>query len=145
MSYNLRGFDATSNNALSVIVKLLIISLNMCRCLVSQKPRSFDATRSVVLGNMAELLVRQLEYKWAESEARQSNVQLMRSLACYEEAFLFLDTSKAGDWRLHMNMAACKLLGELLHFPSLLLVGIVKSKQSYDQQQCAVHALISLL
>lgn len=81
-------------------------------CLVSQKPRSFDATRSVVLGNMAELLVRQLEYKWAESEARQSNVQLMRSLACYEEAFLFLDTSKAGDWRvLHMNMAACNLLG----------------------------------
>ena len=67
------------------------------------------------MGNMAELLVRQLEYKWAESEARQSNVQLMRSLACYEEAFLFLDTSKAGDWRvLHMNMAACKLLGELL-------------------------------
>ena len=80
---------------------------------MAQEPKQFDATRAVVLANMAELLVRQLEYKWAESEARQSNVQLMRSLACYEEAFLFLDTSKAGDWRvLHMNMAACKVFGE---------------------------------
>jgi len=36
----------------------------------------------------------------------------MRSLACYEEAFLFLDTSREGDWRaLHMNLAASKLLG----------------------------------
>lgn len=63
--------------------------------------------------NIAELLVRQLEQKWAESDARQSNVQLMRSLACYDEAFMFLDTSREGDWRvLHMNKAAATLLGE---------------------------------
>lgn len=66
-----------------------------------------------MLANLAELLVRQLERKWVEAEARRSNVQLMRSLACYDEAFLFLDTSKKGDWRvLHMNQAASKLLGK---------------------------------
>ena len=80
---------------------------------MGHEPRKFDASRGLVLTNLAEMLVRQLEQKWAESEARQSNVQLMRSLACYEEAFLFLDTSKAGDWKvLHMNMAASALLGK---------------------------------
>ena len=83
------------------------------RCLVRQEPAEFDATRGQVLSNIAELLVRQLERKWAESEARRGHVQLMRSLACYDEAFLFLDTSKKGDWRvLHMNQAASKLLGK---------------------------------
>ncbi|KAL3147321.1 hypothetical protein ABBQ32_002806 [Trebouxia sp. C0010 RCD-2024] len=80
-------------------------------CLVGQEPAEFDATRGQVLSNIAELLVRQLERKWAESEARQGHMQLMRSLACYDEAFLFLDTSRKGDWRvLHMNQAASKLL-----------------------------------
>lgn len=90
---------------------------------MGHEPRGFDATRGLVLSNLAEMLVRQLEHKWAESEARQSNVQLMRSLACYEEAFLFLDTSRGGDWRvLHMNMAASKLLGECLSCCSLCSV-----------------------
>lgn len=79
---------------------------------MGHEPREFDASRGLVLTNLSEILVRQLEHKWAESEARQSSVQLMRSLACYEEAFLFLDTSRQGDWRvLHMNLAASKLLG----------------------------------
>ena len=79
---------------------------------MGHEPREFDASRGLVLANLSEMLVRQLEHKWAESEARQSSVQLMRSLACYEEAFLFLDTSREGDWRvLHMNLAASKLLG----------------------------------
>lgn len=91
--------------------------MDMCfcvyRCLVGQEPAEFDATRGQVLSNIAELLVRQLERKWAESEARQGHMQLMRSLACYDEAFLFLDTSRKGDWRvLHMNQAASKLLGK---------------------------------
>ena len=91
---------------------LLFQDLACCRCIVGHEPREFDASRGLVLSNLSEMLVRQLEHKWAESEARQSSVQLMRSLACYEEAFLFLDTSREGDWRaLHMNMAASKLLG----------------------------------
>ena len=61
------------------------------------------------------MAVRQLEINWALSEATQCNVQLMRSLACYTEAFLFLDTSKPGNWRvLHINKAAAGMLGALL-------------------------------
>lgn len=68
-----------------------------------------------MFANLAEMAVRQLERNWALSEAVQSNVQLMRSLACYEEAFLFLDTSKPGNWRvLHINKAAAGMLGEFL-------------------------------
>ena len=85
----------------------------LLRCMVGQEPTEFDATRGQVLANITELLVRQLEQKWAMSQARNSSVQLMRSLACYDEAFLFLDTSRQGDWRvLHMNKAASKLLGK---------------------------------
>ena len=89
------------------------MSACVCRCIVGHEQVHFDATRGLVLANIAELVIRQLEQKWAESEARESNVQLMRSLACYNEAFLFLDTSREGDWRvLHMNKAAAQLLGE---------------------------------
>ena len=85
----------------------------LLRCMVGQEPTEFDATRGQVLANITELVVRQLEQKWAMSQARNSSVQLMRSLACYDEAFLFLDTSRQGDWRvLHMNKAASKLLGK---------------------------------
>ena len=92
--------------------KVFVDNLACCRCIVGHEPREFDASRGLVLSNLSEMLVRQLEHKWAESEARQSSVQLMRSLACYEEAFFFLDTSREGDWRvLHMNLAASKLLG----------------------------------
>ena len=92
--------------------KIFVEDVACCRCMVGHEPREFDASRGLVLSNLSEMLVRQLEQKWAESEARQSSVQLMRSLACYEEAFLFLDTSREGDWRaLHMNLAASKLLG----------------------------------
>ena len=78
------------------------------------------------------MLVRQLERKWAESEAVQSNVQLMRSLACYEEAFLFLDTSREGDWRvLHMNMAASTALGGYLPAAIWLLIYCLKMLSCY--------------
>lgn len=81
-------------------------------CIVGREPRSFDTTRGTVLANLAEMAVRQLERNWALSEATQSHVQLMRSLACYEEAFLFLDTSQPGNWRvLHINRAAAGMLG----------------------------------
>ena len=81
--------------------------------MVGQQPAQFDAARGAVLANITELLVRQLEQKWAKSEARNSSLQLMRSLACYDEAFMFLDTSRQGDWRvLHMNKAASELLGK---------------------------------
>ena len=80
---------------------------------MGQQPGEFDATRGQVLANITELLVRQLEHKWAQAEAHRSSLQLMRSLACYDEAFMFLDTSRQGDWRvLHMNQAASKLLGK---------------------------------
>ena len=92
---------------------LVAYPCRVCRCIVGHTAAKFDATRGAVLANIAELLVRQLERKWAESEARQSDVQLMRSLACYDEAFMFLDTSRQGNWRvLHMNRAASKLLGK---------------------------------
>ena len=104
----------------------------MPRCIVGHEPREFDATRGLVLSNLSEMLVRQLERKWAESEALQSNVQLMRSLACYEEAFLFLDTSREGDWRvLHMNMAASTALGGYLPAP----LGCSSSVESWSLEQ----------
>ena len=85
----------------------------MLRCMFGQEPAEFDATRGQVLANITEFLVRQLEQKWAKSQARHSSVKLMRSLACYDEAFMFLDTSRQGDWRvLHMNKSASKLLGK---------------------------------
>ena len=93
----------------------------MYRCMVGHEPAEFDATRGQVLANISELLVRQLERKWAESEARQSNVQLMRCLACYDEGFMLLDTSGEGDWRvLHINKAASKLLGKRGLGPNVL-------------------------
>ena len=96
-----------SQHDVDVVRKLCAV-----RCLVGREPTQFDATRGQVLANITELLVRQLEQKWAKSEAQHSSVQLMRSLACYDEAFIFLDTSRQGDWRvLHMNKAAAKLLG----------------------------------
>ena len=97
-----------SQHDVDVVRKLCAV-----RCLVGREPTQFDATRGQVLANITELLVRQLEQKWAKSEAQHSSVQLMRSLACYDEAFIFLDTSRQGDWRvLHMNKAASKLLGK---------------------------------
>ena len=84
-----------------------------CRCLVGREPRNFDTTRGTVLANLAEMAVRHVERNWALSEASQCSVSLMRSLACYEEAFLFLDTSRPGDWRvLHINKAAADMLGK---------------------------------
>lgn len=113
---------------------------SQCRCIVGREPRSFDATRGTMLINLAEMAVRQLERNWALSEATQSRVQLMRSLACYEEAFLFLDTSQPGNWRvLHINRAAASMLGKRCMLQGRVL------HNSHKQQKVSKASHVRLL
>ncbi len=85
----------------------------MCRCIMGQQPRKFDATRAQLLANMAELLVRQLERTWAlQLQEEQQGKQLARSMSVYDSACLFVDVSKP-TWRvLHANVPAIEQLGE---------------------------------
>ncbi len=81
---------------------------------MGQQPRSFDATRGQLLANLAEMIVRQLEHSWAMRmcSALGSNGNLMRSIACYDSAYLFVEVVDDA-WRvMHMNPAAIDLLGE---------------------------------
>jgi len=82
------------------------------RCIMGQHPRKFDATRGQLLTNCAEMLVRQLEQKWALQMAGSSKGSgLLRSLACYSAAYLFVDVSESAWQVLHMNEAAVQQLG----------------------------------
>lgn len=79
---------------------------------MDQQPHTFDAMRAQLLANCSELLVRQLERRWAlEMAERQDGRRLMRSLTCYETAYLFVDVA-GPTWRvLHANQPAIDLLG----------------------------------
>ena len=82
---------------------------------MGQQARSFDATRAQLLANCSELLVRQLERRWALQRMQlQDAAALARPIACYDAAYLFVDA--AGErWRvLHMNEPAIQQLGARL-------------------------------
>lgn len=79
---------------------------------MGQEPRKFDAMRAQVLSNLAEMLVRQLEYNWAlQLQEQQTGVRMLRAMSCYDKAYLFVETS-GYPWRVwHMNVPAINQLG----------------------------------
>ncbi|PNW77428.1 hypothetical protein CHLRE_10g436100v5 [Chlamydomonas reinhardtii] len=87
-------------------------------CFADVKPREFDASRCVVLNNLAELVVRHLEKDIAlQLRAHDNNSlaaaygNLRRTLDCFDHCVALVDTSAAG-WRiLFVNNPACKMLG----------------------------------
>ena len=92
-------------------------------CFADVKPREFDASRCVVLNNLAELVVRHLEKDIAlQLRAHDNNSlaaaygNLRRTLDCFDHCVALVDTSAAG-WRiLFVNNPACKMLGERVLF-----------------------------
>eukprot|EP00879_Flechtneria_rotunda_P004002 GHRR01004243.1.p1 GENE.GHRR01004243.1~~GHRR01004243.1.p1 ORF type:complete len:773 (+),score=221.32 GHRR01004243.1:1592-3910(+) len=81
-------------------------------CVMGTEPRKFDALRGQLLANMAEMLVRQLEQRWvAKLQASGSAAVLMRSLHCYDAAYLVLDLSCQPWAILHMNEKAREITG----------------------------------
>lgn len=84
-------------------------------CVMGNQARRFDATRAQVLANLAEMMVRQLEKRWALQLAAMSDVegavQMLRPLEAYDTPYLVVDTS-VSPWRvLHMNIPAIDALG----------------------------------
>lgn len=55
--------------------------LMICRCIMGQQPRKFDATRGAILANLSELLVRQIERCvaacWQWSAGKQQQLRLV--------------------------------------------------------------------
>ena len=83
----------------------------MCRCLCNAKPRKFDMSNKVIMGNMADLVVREL---WGayEHEHKQRVMQLIRVVGCYSEPLLFVEASQTQPWViLHLNEAAVTVTG----------------------------------
>ena len=98
---------------------------------MGQEPRKFDATRGVILANLSELLVRQIEARWASQARRKCEAgHLKRAADAYNSATGFIDASDPRSWRvLHLNGPAVELLGKefgpflgmgLVHAPPLL-------------------------
>eukprot|EP00879_Flechtneria_rotunda_P024348 GHRR01025807.1.p1 GENE.GHRR01025807.1~~GHRR01025807.1.p1 ORF type:complete len:558 (+),score=172.49 GHRR01025807.1:730-2403(+) len=83
------------------------------RCIMGQEPRKFDATRGAILANLSELLVRQIEARWAlQEENKQQGSNLLRSADAYTSACSLVDASDNNNWRiLHLNAPAVELLG----------------------------------
>eukprot|EP00775_Hariotina_reticulata_P004061 gene4061-4308_t len=82
-------------------------------CIMGQKPRTFDATRGAILANLSELLVRQIERRWALQQAsKNEGSALLRNADAYESAVAFIDATDMNAWRvLHLNTPAKELLG----------------------------------
>ncbi|GLC34060.1 hypothetical protein PLESTB_000832900 [Pleodorina starrii] len=87
-------------------------------CFADVKPREFDASRCVVLNNLAELVVRHLEKDIALQLRAHHNHSLAaaygnlrRTLDCFDHCVALLDTGTPG-WRiLFVNNPCCKALG----------------------------------
>ncbi|KAI8471183.1 MAG: kinase-like domain-containing protein, partial [Monoraphidium minutum] len=84
-------------------------------CVMGHTAQRFDATRAQCLANLAEMMVRQLERKWAQQLAERSDVGAavtrLRPLAAYDTPYLVVDTA-ASPWRvMHMNVPAADTLG----------------------------------
>ena len=98
----------------------------MRRCLCNAKPQKFDISNKLIMGNMADLVVREL---WGayEHQHKQRVMQLIRVVGCYSEPLLFVEVSKTQPWMiLHLNEAAVTVTGEgmssvcSLHLESIL-------------------------
>ncbi|GBF95008.1 hypothetical protein Rsub_07509 [Raphidocelis subcapitata] len=84
-------------------------------CIMGQRARKFDATRAQVLANLAEMMTRQLEARWARQLAAAGDVAgavaRLRPLAAYDAAYMVVDTSSS-PWRvMHLNVPAIDALG----------------------------------
>ncbi|KAG2501254.1 hypothetical protein HYH03_001061 [Edaphochlamys debaryana] len=87
-------------------------------CFADTKPRDFDASRCVVLNNLAELVVRHLEKDIALQLRAHDNNNLMaaygnlrRTLDCFDHCVVLVDVG-CGGWRiLFVNNPTCKVLG----------------------------------
>ncbi|WIA38325.1 hypothetical protein OEZ86_001662 [Tetradesmus obliquus] len=112
-------FVVNENFRLVFYVMAPLISSNGHRigtlCIMGQQPRKFDATRGAILANLSELLVRQIERRWAlQGSQRVQGSKLMRSVEAYGSACGFIDASNVNKWRLlHLNAPAVELLGGL--------------------------------
>lgn len=47
------------------------LPLDPRRCIMGQQPRKFDAERGTILANLSEMLVRQIEERWAREAAKK--------------------------------------------------------------------------
>ncbi|KAF6259049.1 kinase-like domain-containing protein [Scenedesmus sp. NREL 46B-D3] len=110
-------FVVSENFRLVFYVMAPLISSNGHRigtlCIMGQQPRKFDATRGAILANLSELLVRQIERRWAlQGSQRVQGSKLLRSVEAYESACGFIDATNVNNWRLlHLNAPAVELLG----------------------------------
>ena len=94
-----------------------MIDFCMCRCLCKAKPRKFDMSNKLIMGNMADLVVREL---WGayEHQHKQRVMQLIRVVGCYSEPLLFVEVSQTQPWLiLHLNEAAVTVTGDSLPGP----------------------------
>ncbi len=95
----------------------------MCRCLCNAKPRRFDISNKMIMGNMSDLVVREL---WGayEHEHKQRVMQLIRVVGCYSEPLLFVEASQTQPWViLHLNEAALTVTGTN---PPLMIAGVTQ-------------------
>lgn len=68
-------------------------------------------SNKVIMGNMADLVVREL---WGayEHEHKRRVMQLIRVVGCYSEPLLFVEASQTQPWViLHLNEAAVTVTG----------------------------------
>lgn len=87
-----------------------------------------------MLNNLSEMVVRQLERKWALEAEKDRAADMLRSLACYSQAYMFVDAS-GPCWRiLHMNDSAAA------HFGGLLVTWRVACADGWQQRRCVSDA-----
>lgn len=104
------------------------------RCLCHSKLRKFGMSEKLIMGNMADLMVREI---WGayEHAHKQRVMQLIRVVDCYSEALLFVEASQTQPWRiLHLNDAAVTTTGALilLYYNDFLLLHL----QMYFHVNC---------
>ena len=91
------------------------------RCLFNARPRKFDVSDKLIMGNMADLMVREL---WGayEHEHKQRVMQLTRVVGCFSEPLLFVEASQTQPWViLHLNEAAVTVTGQISGLPKVSL------------------------
>lgn len=80
---------------------------------MNARPRKFDVSDKLIMGNMADLMVREL---WGayEHEHKQRVMQLTRVVGCFSEPLLFVEASQTQPWViLHLNEAAVTVTGQI--------------------------------
>lgn len=101
-----------SSVAWLIVADADFVGLRGGRCLCHSKPHKFDMTTQLIIGSMADLMVREI---WGayEHAHRQRIMQLIRVVECYSEPLLFVEASQTQPWRLlHLNDAAISTTGK---------------------------------